>query len=1305
MPQDDLTQKYHHALLEFAETGGPSAILMDVSPLMDLHHRTVTALSRAARTAHLPVVPFAPGRYLPPQAERAAPWPLLCPLPPEVTSALVVTDAHDRAWRQPRVGTWLAALGERVSIALLHLLDRGSWARGPITTQPMSWTGHAPNAPDAWEPATPPDPADPGPPPGVVRAAPVLECSPEAITAWARALRDPAGGWEADVWAIGAPRRPVRGPDAEPVTQFLTHSSAGARELAVRLAQAPVNLPVAEVIQRSIPQAPRDERAAITEIAEVFGSDLMDPTHVPGALNDPASAALRFRSGARSELLSRDGELSAMRAVFYALGIEFKDHARVYQWLSRIESGVSQVTPESLEGEEELARAMLPALSEMPGEYRRFADQLRLALGDAPSAPVAARVPDPVPGPGPTGRPVDPAPVTEPPPRKLRKRHRRPPPLPREEPSAAVSETSTPSTAREPYGSEPIQIGRGTGGQPRHQRTRQMARFGGVPPTNLHFTGRALVLGRIHESLEEAEGPGTFLLCGGGGIGKTQIATEYAHLHRDDYDLIWWFPSHNDTDVQQSYAALGRYLGIQDEAGGPSVTSQRVRDALEDDPEIGRWLLIFDDFTDLSRLGVRNIPLNGPGSVLVTSREQTWLSSGRSNGIVVPKLTPEESVALLRKVCAQGLEDDTTALDIAEKLEYLPLGLAQMGAYLRDSLMSAEDFLQLLQEKFADLLDHVEPEGTYPVPLAAAWNVQLDDLRRSNEPERELKRMVREFIQLCSFFAPRPLPRTLFHRARGLSTDPALSRLLGNEMYLSRVLRYVSRHSLAEFDRTKHTFQLHGTFQAVVRSTLSTEERVRHQDLTHRLLAQSDPLAPDRPQNWDEYQLLFTHVRASEAWRSHDPQVRGLVRNVILYLIETRHPIAALELADHAIGAWYDDPAQRFQVQLMRNRILSSRGDNVTALAEARAMHAEQVELEGSESEEALDAHRASAVALTNLGHFEDARRMYEEIHRIRVSRNGEEDESTLSSAHDLAYSLRIAGRFREALEIDERNLEQRTYVFGPNGIPTLRSRLSVGVSQLELGRLDQARATLEDAQRRFEATEADGSVHSMEIPLSLSLIHRRRGEHERALELSEGAGEAQARWYPGTARSMLYFQNVHMVNLAFGGELAEAERTARALLDAVETTYSERHVFPWVARANAALVFRLAGHHAEALELDRLALSKLRETHGDNPMLFAPVEINLGNDLFALGRLKEALAQDQASERLCQEVLPEDHPSQWVIRRNLLISRQALGEDVEESWTELRNGYAVRFGPDHTFVTSMNGFERHDCEVSPVAR
>ncbi len=53
-----------------------------------------------------------------------------------------------------------------------------------------------------------------------------------------------------------------------------------------------------------------------------------------------------------------------------------------------------------------------------------------------------------------------------------------------------------------------------------------------VPDRNPFFTGRKNVLKELHAQLES---DGAVVFTGIGGLGKSQTAIEYAHLHRDDY--------------------------------------------------------------------------------------------------------------------------------------------------------------------------------------------------------------------------------------------------------------------------------------------------------------------------------------------------------------------------------------------------------------------------------------------------------------------------------------------------------------------------------------------------------------------------------------------------------------------------------------------------------------------------------------------------------------------------------------------------------------------------------------------------
>ncbi|HZD69015.1 MAG TPA: toll/interleukin-1 receptor domain-containing protein [Actinomycetes bacterium] len=65
----------------------------------------------------------------------------------------------------------------------------------------------------------------------------------------------------------------------------------------------------------------------------------------------------------------------------------------------------------------------------------------------------------------------------------------------------------------------------------------------GVPPRNPHFAGRSDQLAALRRHLTETTTGAVVqasAVHGLGGVGKTQLALEYAHRFAADYELVWW---------------------------------------------------------------------------------------------------------------------------------------------------------------------------------------------------------------------------------------------------------------------------------------------------------------------------------------------------------------------------------------------------------------------------------------------------------------------------------------------------------------------------------------------------------------------------------------------------------------------------------------------------------------------------------------------------------------------------------------------------------------------------------------------
>ncbi|MGW8438617.1 FxSxx-COOH system tetratricopeptide repeat protein [Nocardiopsis sp. NPDC055551] len=846
-----------------------------------------------------------------------------------------------------------------------------------------------------------------------------------------------------------------------------------------------------------------------------------------------------------------------------------------------------------------------------------------------------------------------------------------------------------------------------TTGRLRKRDTTRLPVIGGVPRANPHFTGREAILEQIHEVFSR---PGSrFLIGGGSGVGKSRIATEYARRHSEEYDLIWWIPASTDIDSHRAYLRLAEHIGLPVAYEHVPRAVQTVRDALSGGHAVGRWLLVFDDVTDVERLATDYFPTGGDGNILVTSRDHRrttrTLPAGRFDGQVVPRLTNAESLSLLRQVCPKRLEDPRDGERLAELLEYLPLTLNQVGAFLRESAVPTAEFLDTFEERYNRMLCYSGPDD-HTIPLKVAWSIQSEELASGGE-EHEIEHMVLELIRLCAFFAPRPLGRALFSRPRDLGPTPSGTALLGDDALLGRVLDFMSRHHLAYLDHERNTLQLHELFQSVIRESLPHAERVRYRDLAHLILARSDPGNPTDPAYRTMYLRLYAHVKASQAWLSRDPRVRGLVLNVVDLLTEVGDYSNATSLVEQAVNSWSDDPALRMHARLRRNKIRRIHGEYVTALAEAERIHADQIERVGGDDDESLESLRAVAISFSGLGRFEEAGRHFRRILEHRRSEYGESDPQTLEAAHDYGQVLQEQGRFEAALAIDQHTFRGRRFVLGPNDVHTLRSGLSVGLNLILLGRLEEARIQIEECMDRFTSAAQPDSPHVLQGKMFLSVTYRRLGRTGPATELSQGALTMYRRNHPADTRQVLYCRVINMVNLAGTGSdehLEEAVREAEALMRPLDERYPNEHPFPATARLSAAIVLRAAGRYTEALKLDQEGLERLTRIYGPGAFSCLPATLNLATDLFHLDRVEEAHQLEAMTVADCLLRLPSDHPTLLTTHRNHLVTRHAMGEDMAAKWSELRAVFIDRFGSDHPGAASMSTFTRQDCDVFPIA-
>ena len=163
-----------------------------------------------------------------------------------------------------------------------------------------------------------------------------------------------------------------------------------------------------------------------------------------------------------------------------------------------------------------------------------------------------------------------------------------------------------------------------------------------IPARNPGFTGRDQLLAAVRDRLLAGDKAVVQALQGMGGVGKTQLAIEYAHRFADEYDVAWWVDAEQAGLIGDQFAALGAALGcVQPGAGSDAVRAA----VLADLHQRGRWLLVFDNAEDPA--AIRPWLPGGGGHVLITSRARAWAEIAAP--VEVDVLARAESVALLQR--------------------------------------------------------------------------------------------------------------------------------------------------------------------------------------------------------------------------------------------------------------------------------------------------------------------------------------------------------------------------------------------------------------------------------------------------------------------------------------------------------------------------------------------------------------------------------------------------------------------------------------------------------------------------------
>ncbi|PNP84972.1 hypothetical protein FNYG_01669 [Fusarium nygamai] len=292
---------------------------------------------------------------------------------------------------------------------------------------------------------------------------------------------------------------------------------------------------------------------------------------------------------------------------------------------------------------------------------------------------------------------------------------------------------------------------------------------------NKNFTGRKGTIAELQKLLFTDPNGQRVALLGLGGIGKTQIALQLAHIVKKEdeadrsYSVIW-MPALSMASFEQACTKMISEFGIQRaNEEDPKATFKRFLSS----KKARKWFLIVDNADNIETLygtavasgGIDEfIPDCEHGCILYTTRSrEVAVSVAQNNVVKLSEMNDDDAKALLQgSLKEKDQMQDTALIDkLLHKLAYLPLAITQASAYMRVNEISVDAYLRLFQNTDQDMVellscgfrDRTHYDSSQGA-VATTWIVSFKQIRALHEDAATI-------LSVTACLEPKAIPRAL----------------------------------------------------------------------------------------------------------------------------------------------------------------------------------------------------------------------------------------------------------------------------------------------------------------------------------------------------------------------------------------------------------------------------------------------------------------------------------------------------------------------------------------------------------------
>ncbi|MEO0834748.1 MAG: tetratricopeptide repeat protein [Cyanobacteria bacterium J06642_3] len=750
----------------------------------------------------------------------------------------------------------------------------------------------------------------------------------------------------------------------------------------------------------------------------------------------------------------------------------------------------------------------------------------------------------------------------------------------------------------------------------------------GNTPSNLtktasaNFVGREEQLIELHQKLQQHKQVCISAIAGMGGIGKTELALQYALNYGKDYSgSICWFSLRGENLVTQIIEFARSYLNIfpPQELESDKAKLNYCWRNWRSEPS----LIILDDVANYGEFYRENIepylpPATSKIKLLMTSRERPGTNISR---IDLDVLSETKAIELLAKLIGQSKIEAEAELaeELCQWLGYLPLGIELVGRYIAlDSTLTIKKTLRRLDRRKLDaraLLDPEQADMTAQLGVATAFDLSWSVL----SPDAQVLGCY------LSLFGAAPFPWLWVEKALIKSEDESEQEderedleELRNRQLTNRSLIKVVQDSNNPF---QYNFQLHSLIAKYFLAKL--EAQTYETALKQKFCGVMNPIARS---------ISFTPILEEiQTFAIAIPHLSKVATELTDYVDDENLIEPFLGLGKFYYGQGIYNQATQWLEQcfnVCRDRLgeqhpeVAASLNNLAALyhSQGRYEAAEPLYLQTLELRQQLlpENHPEVVISFNNLaalycdqGRYEAAEPLYLKALELNQQLLGENHPDVAISLNNLAGLYRYQGQYEAAEPLYLKALELNQQLLGEN-----HPDVATSLNNL---------AGLYRYQGQYEAAK----------PLYL-----------QALELSQ---QLLGENHPNVATSLN--------NLALLYHSQRQYKAAKPLylkaLRIVEAVLGKQHSRVAAIINNLAALYESQGQYeaAEPLYLQALEIRRklLREEHPD----VATSLNNLAEFYKSQGKYEAAEPLYRKAIAIAEAVLGENHPNTKTIKEN----------------------------------------------------